>query len=46
MAMISGKDTGVNPDMLRMAIQGPGMRQATRTAIRQTLAAGVPKQVP
>jgi len=46
MAMISGKDTGVNPNMLRIAIQGLGMQQATPTAIQQTPAAGVPKKVP
>jgi hypothetical protein len=44
--MISGRDTGVNPNMLRMAIQGLQMQKATQTAIRQTMAVGVPKKDP
>ena len=46
--MISGRDTirGVNPNMLRMAIQGLEMQKTTRTAIQQTMAVGVPKKDP
>ena len=46
--MISGRDTirGVNLNMLRMAIQGLEMQKATRTAIQQTMAVGVPKKDP
>ena len=46
--MISGRDTirGVNLNMLRMAIQGLEVQKAGQTAIRQTMAAGVPKKDP
>jgi len=44
--MISGRDTGVNPNMLRMAIQGQEMQRDTQTAIQQTMAVGVPKKDP
>ena len=48
MAMIFGRDAirGVNLNMLRMAIQGPEIQKATRTAKQQTMAAGVPKKDP
>jgi hypothetical protein len=46
--MISGKDTfrGVDLNMLRIAIQGLEMQKASRIAIQQTMAAGVPKKDP
>jgi hypothetical protein len=46
--MISGRAAirGVNLNMLRMAIQGLEMQKASQTAIRQTLAVGVPKRDP
>lgn len=46
--MISGRDTipGVNPNVLRMAIQGREMQKATQTAMQQTMAVGVPRKHP
>ena len=46
--MISGGDTilGVNPNMLRMAMQGLETQKASQTVIQQTMAAGVPKKEP
>ena len=46
--MISGRDTiqGMNPNVLRVAIQGLEMQKATQTAMQQTMAVGVPTKDP
>jgi hypothetical protein len=44
--MISGTGTGMNPNMLRMALQRLEMQEATQTAIQLTMAVGVQKKDP